>query len=722
MTKDRVNNPLGFSVIHEYEKDKKDNKKNENYISNMLKNKKGKTWTPDETVTHCPGCGNEFTFWLRKHHCRQCFSCFCDECTPFRKKIPQTWKDEEFDKHQDKKHRVCRECSKQIDVLTYLDDYIKIFSLIMPDIKTLSVMAQVSHLWNNISYFFLGKLRNIQYKQLNKKFSDLEKKILWTNRNYFIGHSHYTILFLKSLDYQSYEYQINQHHHLLNFIKEIKSVKKPKFSCMNLMCTKNCCATILPHHAIVLMEFSCRAGVCQALNHYMLSILETSNDIELQFYLPYVVDKLTFQNIETSHSWGDFLIRRCSKNSELIMELYWNLVYKKKETRHAIYTYHLNKLLDGLSPSTVRMINSSYQFVRKLEGIPLENYNLFVIKDYFRKQIFKDDVLPFDSRLRVISPYIPQIAIKKSATNPLMVPFLCSRNSGKERVNYTILYKFENVRQDYLILKTIRLMKYFLKRFENLDIEIVDYSVCPLDTKTGLIQIVPDCLSAYEIKEKRKFSIWNYIVEKNPHETVENLRKKFVKSCATYCVITYLLGVGDRHLDNIMITSDGKLFHIDYSYILGTDPKPISQPKIRITHDMIDALGGFESIYYREFLELSNRIFQGLRSHLNLFICLLSMVSNDDKEYQQIVNLLTSRFMPGETHKTAVVQLEKEIFRSTQQNMGEQMIDFFHYHNKEHTAQSVLNTTQQATKTVIDATNQISKKVGGMINQYWWGK
>ncbi|KAK4195681.1 putative E3 ubiquitin-protein ligase ZNRF2 [Triangularia verruculosa] len=45
-------------------------------------------WQPDAEVTYCPICQNQFSIFVRKHHCRKCGRVVCASCSPHRITIP----------------------------------------------------------------------------------------------------------------------------------------------------------------------------------------------------------------------------------------------------------------------------------------------------------------------------------------------------------------------------------------------------------------------------------------------------------------------------------------------------------------------------------------------------------------------------------------------------------------------------------------------------------
>ncbi|ESL08953.1 phosphatidylinositol 3-kinase 2 [Trypanosoma rangeli SC58] len=246
--------------------------------------------------------------------------------------------------------------------------------------------------------------------------------------------------------------------------------------------------------------------------------------------------------------------------------------------------------------------------------------------------------LPLNPAMECCGLDIGKCKVMDSKKFPLWLVF---RNFQEECEPFYVIFKAgDDLRQDLLTLQLLELMDSLWKSC-GLYLHIIPYGCIATGEGVGMIEVVLNSDTVANITRKyggaqaafREEPLMNWLRQFNrERDEVERCLWNFICSVAGYTVATYVLGIGDRHNDNIMLRQDGTLFHIDFGHFLGNFKRKFgikreTAPFI-FTPMYVYMLGGQSSPIYVYFVHLACHAYNVVRRFggtlMTLFMLMLS--------------------------------------------------------------------------------------------------
>ncbi|KAG6809881.1 hypothetical protein H0H92_014299 [Tricholoma furcatifolium] len=422
--------------------------------------------------------------------------------------------------------------------------------------------------------------------------------------------------------------------------------------------------------------------------------LTRADDDELLLYLLQLVQALKFESAVSEQrtartsaisyddsGLGDFLIARGVTNQVLGNRLYWYLMVEvgledrvmAKMYGRVVFKF-MNKIMEVPNGSErrelmrrqgllVEMLSKRAREIRTSKDPrprKIEKLRSIISDPRNNLASMPPLPLPLNARLEVTGIIADKSSVFKSNLFPLLLYFQC-----EDGTEYPVIFKDgDDMRQDQLVIQLFTLMDRLLRK-ENLDLKLSPYHVLATGPLQGMAQFIPSKTIAAIVSEHG--NLLNYLRVNNPDEgsvgtsgVEPAVIDTFVRSCAGYCVVTYLLGVGDRHLDNLLVAPDGHFFHVDFGYILGRDPKPFPPP-VKVCKEMVDGMGGAQSPHYARFKNFCFTAFSILRKSANLILNLVALMVEaniPDIKHRDVHEQIQEKFRLDLTEEEAIKHFE----------------------------------------------------------------
>uniref|UniRef100_A0A8C1IHI3 Phosphatidylinositol 4,5-bisphosphate 3-kinase catalytic subunit gamma isoform n=1 Tax=Cyprinus carpio TaxID=7962 RepID=A0A8C1IHI3_CYPCA len=403
--------------------------------------------------------------------------------------------------------------------------------------------------------------------------------------------------------------------------------------------------------------------------------LETLEDDDVLRYLLQLVQAVKFEPYHDS-ALARFLLKRALRSKRIGHFLFWFLRSEIAQSMHyqQRYAVILEAYLRGCGEAMlqdlrkqVEMTEALQKVTREIKQMSAEKYDVSAQVVFQLRQKLEglqtsglpdSFKVPYDPGLRAGALVIEQCKVMASKKKPLWLQFKRADPTTLSRDTIGIIFKDgDDLRQDMLILQILLIME-SIWELESLDLSLLPYGCISTGNKIGMIEIVKDATTIANIQQStvgntgafKDEILSQWLSEKCVNEDKhQQAVERFVFSCGGYCVATYVLGIGDRHNDNIMITETGNLFHIDFGHILGNYKSFMGISKERVpfvlTPDFLYVMcttGKKSSPYFLQFQNVCLKAYLALRHHTNLLIILFSMMlmtgmpqlsSKEDIEY-----------------------------------------------------------------------------------------
>lgn len=601
------------------------------------------TWTADERVSTCFECRQNFSFLNRKHHCRVCGRIFCSNCTRFRTRIPS------FIRHfiasslgssEDKQYkRVCNSCFHTTNIANKSRDEIYIIASLPLTFTEFLNLRKINKRWNGAVKTIVSIWNALQFKLPYTRFTKLEYILLDRHYRELSGHSAWLVQTVKALD--------------------IIPKQKKLFDCKTFFCKKECSQRLSVYELLEIYTHRRRLPIDDWAVWECISEEDHINLMPSWVHIFRNRPNVAFR-----------FLNAVKENTNIVYSFLFELDLQSHASEYCCKKI-LNKSLEIIDENLRSEWNLSKKFLDllcKLGETDHKHRQESLLCSFFGNQI------------TVLCPWNPDITIQNinlnmkrlnSASKPLKITIYTDNGA------FDILYKSEDVRKDRLTIS----VAYWIEKITKQKVSFVKYNVMPITPRCGIIKMV-NATTLYDIKHKYKTTLQNFILERNSNLTIATLRKRFIQSVAAACVLSYVLGVGDRHLENMLVTDEGELIHIDFSYLIGEDPKHV-KTEMRITPDMLDALGGQASQTFTEFQERCSDIYSIIRTKSSFWFSLFMYLSDASPSIGtfnrfKVREHILERLCPGELDNEACMQIVEIVKRSSNDSWHNWGVDKAH--------------------------------------------